>query len=103
MSMKREKRTESLTVRLTVKEKQEIQKRAVKAEKSITDYIVYQTSAMSTITAIKPFLKELKEIREQLSCCSLKSNISDIYDVIEHNQKVYDEILKIIGRKDGNI
>ncbi|WP_236757101.1 plasmid mobilization protein [Acutalibacter muris] len=57
------KRAETLTIRLTKKEKEIIQKKAKKAQLSITDFLVTTTLRTEIHVAedIKPLLIELKK------------------------------------------
>ena len=96
------KRNQTLTVRLTVAEKDAILRKAEKARMSLTDYIV----ASSLLTEIhvaedtRPLLTELKRIGNNLNQISTKINAGafqsyNFHEVIDMQKAVYEELCRI--------
>lgn len=100
------KRAETLTIRLTKKEKEIIQKKAKKAQLSITDFIV-ATSLRTEIHVaedIKPVLIELKRIGNNINQIATKINAgvfhsADFAEVIQGQRMIYEQLLRIAGGK----
>ena len=101
---KQRRRDQTLTVRLTAKEKQHIQERAAKAKMSVTDYLV----ALSIKTEIrvsenlKPLLVELKRIGNNINQLAAKANsgvkVIDLHDVLQAQRELLDALMQIAGR-----
>ena len=70
------KRSETLTIRITEKEKQYIKKRAEKAGLSVTDYIVRLSLETPIFIPVnmQPFLLELKRIGNNINQLTTKVN-----------------------------
>lgn len=70
------KRSETLTIRVTKKEKQYIKKRAEKAGLSVTDYIVRLSLETPIFIPVnmQPFLLELKRIGNNINQLTTKVN-----------------------------
>ncbi len=70
------KRSETLTIRVTEKEKQYIKKRAEKAGLSVTDYIVRLSLETPIFIPVnmQPFLLELKRIGNNINQLTTKVN-----------------------------
>ena len=100
------KRAETLTIRLTEKEKEIIQKKAKKAQLSITDFLV-TTSLRTEIHVaedIKPVLIELKRIGNNINQITAKINAGvfhsdDFAEVIQVQRMIYEQLLRIAGGK----
>lgn len=98
------KRSKTLTVRLTEKEKTLIQKKAAKAKMSITDFLV-ATSLQTEIHVaedIKPLLIELKRIGNNINQITMKINSgaftsANFVEVIQGQRMIYEQLLRIAG------
>ena len=97
------KRAETLTIRLTKKEKEMIQKKAKKAQLSITDFLV-ATSLRTEIHVaenIKPLI-ELKRIGNNINQITMKINAgafhsADFSEVIQGQRMIFEQLLRIAG------
>ena len=98
------KRNQTLTIRVTVGEKDAITQKAAKARMSVTDYIV----ASSQLTQIhvaedtRPLVTELKRIGNNLNQISMKINAGafqsyNFQEVIEMQRNIYEALLRIGG------
>ena len=96
------KRNQTLTVRLTPKERSEIIRRAEKSRMSLTDYIL----AASTQTEIhvaedtRPLIAELKRIGNNLNQITAKINAGafrsyNFEDMIDGQKMIYEQLLEI--------
>ena len=96
------KRNQTLTIRLTVSEKDAIIRNAAKARMSLTDYIV----ASSLLTEIhvaedtRPLLTELKRIGNNLNQITMKINAGafqsyNFQKVIDMQKSIYEELYRI--------
>ena len=96
------KRNQTLTVRLTPKERSEIIRRAEKSRMSLTDYLL----AASTQTEIyvaedtRPLIAELKRIGNNLNQISMKINAGafqsyNFQKVIDLQRDIYEELYRI--------
>ncbi len=102
---KQRRRDQTLTVRLTAKEKQHIQERAAKAKMSVTDYLV----ALSIKTEIRvsenlqPLLVELKRIGNNINQFAARANsgvrVIDLHDVVQAQRDLYDALMQIVGKR----
>ncbi len=102
---KQRRRDQTLTVRLTAKEKEHIQKRAATAQMSVTDYFV----ALSIKTEIrvsenlKPLLIELKRIGNNINQLTAKANsgvnVIDLHDAVQAQRDLYDALMQIAGKR----
>lgn len=98
------KRAETLTIRLTSKEKEMIQKKAKKAQLSVTDFLV-ATSLHTEIHVaedIKPLLIELKRIGNNINQITTKINAgalhsADFSEVIQGQRMIFEQLLRIAG------
>lgn len=98
------KRAETLTIRLTSKEKEMIQKKATKAQLSVTDFLV-ATSLRTEIHVaedIKPLLIEMKRIGNNINQITMKINAgafqsADFSEVIQGQRMLYEQLLRIAG------
>lgn len=101
MSEKR-KRDTTLTIRVTQKEKERIQKNAAKANRNVTDYLVALSleTPIHVAEDVKPLLIELKRIGNNINQITAKINSGvfhsyDFQDVIDGQKKIYDALLEI--------
>lgn len=96
------KRNQTLTVRLTPKERSEIIRRAKKSRMSLTDYIL----AASTQTEIhvvedtRPLIAELKRIGNNLNQITMKINAGafqsyNFHEVLNMQRAIYEELRRI--------
>ena len=98
------KRAETLTIRLTKAEKEMIQKKAKKAQLSITDFLV-ATSLRTEIHVaedVKPLLIELKRIGNNINQITMKINAgalhsADFSEVIQGQRMIFEQLLRIAG------
>ena len=99
------KRNMTLTIRVTLGEKDAILQKAKQADMSLTDYLV--TSALSTqifvAEDLKPALTELKRIGNNLNQITTKINVGafksyNFSEVIELQSKLYEELVRIGGK-----
>ena len=98
------KRAETLTIRLTKTEKEMIQKKAKKAQLSVTDFFV-ATSLRTEIHVaenIKPLLIELKRIGDNINQVTMKINSgafhsADFTEVIQGERMIFEQLLRIAG------
>ena len=98
------KRAETLTIRLTKAEKEMIQKKARKAQLSVTDFFV-TTSLRTEIHVaedIKPLLVELKRIGNNINQITMKINTgafhsADFAEVIQVQRMIFEQLLRIAG------
>ncbi|MEY8312759.1 plasmid mobilization relaxosome protein MobC [Oscillospiraceae bacterium 42-9] len=98
------KRAETLTIRLTKAEKEMIQKKAKKAQLSVTDFLV-ATSLRTEIHVaedIKPLLIELKRIGNNINQITMKINAgvfhsAEFSEVIQGQRMLYEQLLRIAG------
>ena len=98
------KRAETLTIRLTKAEKEMIQKKAKKAQLSITDFLV-ATSLRTEIHVaedVKPLLVELKRIGNNINQITMKINAgafhsADFSEVIQGQRMIFEQLLRIAG------
>lgn len=98
------KRAETLTIRLTSKEKEMIQKKAKKAQLSVTDFLV-ATSLRTEIHVsedIKPLLIEMKRIGNNINQITMKINAgvfhsADFSEVIQCQRMIFEQLLRIAG------
>lgn len=96
------KRNKTLTIRLTDAEYNFIHKKAAKAQKSLTDYIVTVAAEVPINVAedIKPLLKDMKRIGNNINQITIKINSGaftsyDFQDVIDEQKKIYEELHRI--------
>ncbi len=96
------KRNQTLTVRLTVAEKDAILRKAAKARMSLTDYIVASSLLAEIHVAedTRPLLTELKRIGNNLNQISMKINAGafqsyNFQEVIDMQKAVYEELYRI--------
>ena len=100
------KRAETLTIRLTKAEKEMIQKKAKKAQLSITDFLV-ATSLRTEIHVaedVKPLLIELKRIGNNINQITMKINAgafssANFCEVIQGQRLIFEQLLRIAGGK----
>ena len=96
------KRNQTLTVRLTPKERSEIIRRAEKSRMSLTDYIL----AASTQTEIhvaedtRLLIAELKRIGNNLNQITMKINAGafqsyNFHEVLDMQRAIYEELRRI--------
>ena len=98
------KRAETLTIRLTKTEKEMIQKKAQKAQLSVTDFLV-TTSLRTEIHVaedIKPLLIEMKRIGNNINQITMKINSgvfhsADFSEIIQGQRMLYQQLLRIAG------
>ncbi len=98
------KRAETLTIRLTKAEKEMIQKKAKKAQLSITDFLV-ATSLRTEIHVaedVKPLLIELKRIGNNINQITMKINAgafhsADFSEVLQGQRMIFEQLLRIAG------
>ena len=94
------KRSETLTIRVTEKEKQYIKKRAEKAGLSVTDYIVRLSLETPIFIPVnmQPFLLELKRIGNNINQLTKKVNakVFSSYN-FEEFIKAIDKLTEHIG------
>lgn len=98
------KRAETLTIRLTKAEKEIIKKKAIKAQLSVTDFLV-ATSLRTEIHVaedIKPLLIEMKRIGNNINQITMKINAgafhsADFSEVIQGQRMLYEQLLRIAG------
>ncbi|WP_300685005.1 plasmid mobilization protein [Acutalibacter sp. 1XD8-36] len=98
------KRAETLTIRLTKAEKEMIKKKAIKAQLSVTDFLV-ATSLRTEIHVaedIKPLLIELKRIGNNINQITMKINAgafhsADFSEVIQGQRMIFEQLLRIAG------
>ncbi len=100
---KQRRRDQTLTVRLTAKEKQHIQERAARAKMSVTDYLV-ELSIKTEIRVsenLKPLLIELKRIGNNINQLATKANsgvkVIDLHDVVQAQRELLEALTKIAG------
>lgn len=98
------KRAETLTIRLTKTEKEMIQKKAKKAQLSVTDFLVTTTlhTEIHVTEDVKPLLIELKRIGNNINQITMKINAgafhsADFSDVILGQRMLYEQLLRIAG------
>ena len=94
------KRSETLTIRVTEKEKQYIKKRAEKAGLSVTDYIVRLSLETPIFIPVnmQPFLLELKRIGNNLNQITQKINVKVFHSYnFEEFIKAIDKLTERIG------
>ena len=96
------KRNQTLTVRLTPRERCEIIRRAEKSRMSLTDYIL----AASTQTEIyvaedtRPLIAELKRIGNNLNQITMKINAGafqsyNFQEILDMQRAIYEELRRI--------
>ena len=94
------KRDETLTIRVTEKEKQYIKKRAEKAGLSVTDYIVRLSLETPIFIPVnmQPFLLELKRIGNNINQLTTKVN-SKVFSSYNFEEfiKAIDKLTERIG------
>ena len=103
--MAKRKRDKTLTIRVTEKEKQYIQKRADKADLSVTDYMVRLSNETPIYIPVnmQPFLLELKRIGNNINQLTQKVNAKVFYsynfeEFINAINKLNDRIGEIARR-----
>ena len=103
--MSKRKRDKTLTIRVTEKEKQYIQKRADKADLSVTDYMVRLSNETPIYIPVdmQPFLLELKHIGNNINQLTQKVNAKVFYsynfeEFINAINKLNDRIGEIARR-----
>ena len=100
------KRAETLTIRLTKAEKEMIQKKAKKAQLSITDFLV-ATSLRTEIHVaedVKPLLIQMKRIGNNINQITMKINAgafssANFCEVIQGQRLIFEQLLRIAGGK----
>ena len=98
------KRAETLTIRLTKTEKEMIQKKAKKAQLSVTDFFV-ATSLRTEIHVaedIKALLTEMKRIGNSINQFAMRINAgafhsADFSFFIQGQRMLYQQLLRIAG------
>ena len=97
------KRNQTLTIRLTEKEKQMIQRKAVRAKLSLTDYIVALAleTPINVAEDLKPLLIELKRIGNNLNQITAKINSGvfqsyNFQDVIDMQKEFYQKLIEAV-------
>jgi hypothetical protein len=99
------KRNVTLTIRVTLGEKDAILRKAKQADMNLTDYLV--TSALSAqifvAEDLKPALTELKRIGTNLNQITTKINVGafksyNFQEVIERQSRLYEELVRIGGK-----
>lgn len=103
--MSKRKRDKTLTIRVTEKEKQYIQKRADKADLSVTDYMVRLSRETPIYIPVnmQPFLLEFKRIGNNINQLTQKVNAKVFYsynfeEFINAINKLNDRIGEIARR-----
>lgn len=101
MSEKR-RRDNTLTIRLTKAERERIERKAKRAKRSITDYIVSLSleTPINVAEDVKPLLIELKRIGNNLNQIAAKINTGvfqsyDFQAVVDEQKKIYEQLLEI--------
>ena len=76
------RRDTTLTIRVTQKEKERIQKNAAKANRNVTDYLVALSleTPIHVAEDIKPLLIELKRIGNNINQLAIKANALGFVD-----------------------
>ena len=97
------KRNQTLSIRLTAKEKKEIAAKAKQAQMTLTDYLI-ECSRNTEINAIdlSEVLVEMKRIGNNLNQIARKANSKRFFfgkldSVIEGQRKIYAAILSLAG------
>ena len=100
------RRDTTLTIRVTQKEKERIQKNAAKANRNVTDYLVTLSleTPIHVAEDIKPLLIELKRIGNNInqSAAKIHSGAFTSYnfqDDIDGQKKIYDVLLEIVRNR----
>lgn len=95
-------RDTTLTIRLTKAEKERIERNAKRAERSITDYLVFLSlqTPIHVVEDVKSLLIELKRIGNNLNQITAKINAGAFWsynfeDVIDGQKMIYDQLLDI--------
>lgn len=99
----------SIPFRVTEKELQEIDKRAVKAKLDRTNYLITcaLNKKITVLEDLKPLLSELKRIGNNLNQLTKLSNMGqiktvDLYEMRVAMDALYSEIFRIARTKDGD-
>lgn len=99
------KRNQTLTIRLTEKEKQMINRKAMRAKRSLTDYIVALAleTPINVAEDLKPLLIELKRIGNNLNQITAKINSGvfqsyNFQDVIDMQKEFYQKLIEAVQK-----
>lgn len=100
------KRNQTLTIRLTEKEKQMIHRKAMRAKRNLTDYIVALAleTPINVAEDLKPLLIELKRIGNNLNQITAKINSGvfqsyNFQDVIDMQKEFYQELIEVVQKR----
>lgn len=100
------KRNQTLTIRLTEKEKQMINRKAMRAKRSLTDYIVALAleTPINVAEDLKPLLIELKRIGNNLNQITAKINSGvfqsyNFQDVIDMQKEFYQKLIEAVQKR----
>ncbi len=105
MSVNR-KRNETMTIRLTTAEKSMILTKAKKSKMNLTEFILALTKQTEIVLPpdTTPIVIELKHIGNNLNQIAAKVNsgaayVPDLQSIIEHQNKIYDLLYRILGHE----
>lgn len=94
-------RSESLTIRLTSDEKSILKKRASVRGMSITDYIMLSSIYHSESHQYGHLLYTVEQMKSLILSVQERSFVPELFDLIDLNQQLYNEITNHIHKKDG--
>lgn len=100
------KRNQTLTIRLTEKEKQMIHRKAMRAKHSLTDYIVALAleTPINVAEDLKPLLIELKRIGNNLNQITAKINSGvfqsyNFQNVVDMQKEFYQKLIEAVQKR----
>ena len=98
--MANRKRNQTISIRLTTEEKEEIIAKAKQANMTLTDYLI--ECSRNTVTDLSEVLIELKRIGNNLNQIARKANSRRFFfpkfdSVVKGQRIIYDAILSLTG------
>ena len=101
--MAKRKRNQTIFIRLTAEEKEEIINKAKQAQMTLTDYLITcSRNTNITVTDLSEVLVELKRIGNNINQIARKINSKRFFfgkfdSVVEGQRKIYNAILSLTG------
>ena len=101
--MAKRKRNQTISIRLTTEEKEEIITKAKQAQMTLTDYLIAcSRNTNITVTDLSEVLVELKRIGNNINQIARKINSKRFFfgkfdSVVEGQRKIYNAILSLTG------
>ena len=100
------KRNQTLTIHLTEKETQMIHRKAMRAKRNLTDYIVALAleTPINVAEDLKPLLIELKRIGNNLNQITAKINSGvfqsyNFQDVVDMQKEFYQKLIEAVQKR----